>query len=86
MNGCWTDAVDVSHRVTVPLLTLGISQRSLVQVLTVDAVAAAARAHGLALLPAVVNAVYKFLARRITALSQVWPPRRPSPYQTGSNS
>ena len=44
------------------------------QALTVDAVAAAARSHGLALLPALVNAVYKFLTRRITALSQAGKP------------
>lgn len=41
------------------------------QVLTPDAVAGAVRAHGLGLLPAAVNAVYKFLATRIASLSQV---------------
>jgi hypothetical protein len=43
----------------------------LAQALTPDAVAGAVQAHGLGLLPAAVNAAYKFLAARMAALSQV---------------
>ena len=43
------------------------------QVLTVVTVAAAAQAHGLALLPAIANAVYKFLTRSVKALSEARP-------------
>lgn len=43
------------------------------QVLTPDAVAGAVRTHGLGLLPAAVNAAYKFLGSRLASLSQVSP-------------